>query len=123
LFDLELTHVKGYEAARFATKTDVLLPEKLRSCGIGSYAFSELIKWGAAKGPSYPVRKLRLSIVDARTDEDRDRRNNFYRKLGFTLHFDNDIDQREGYCDASALSLLKPYTIRKKSLFPASVKQ
>lgn len=106
-FNLKLINVKGSEKAKFATKTDIYLPEGLRGFGIGTYIMSNLIQWGANKKPDYPVERLRLSHFDAKIDEDRDLRNSFYEKLGFYLEFDNE-ERREGIATTENLSQLTP---------------
>lgn len=102
-FDLVINHID--KKATFF-HWDIILPEDVRNCGVGRYAMSKLIAWGKKRAPEYKVGRLKLSNVDAGTDEQRDLRNSFYEKLGFRLHFPNDETKRDGYCDAPSLSAL-----------------
>jgi hypothetical protein len=104
-FDLELNHTN--KTAEFATRRNVMLPEALRGCGVGSYAFSRLIEWGQSLQPTYRVEKLKLAQVDAQTNETRDQRNGFYEKHGFEFSF-SDPDHRTGSCFAESLAHLQP---------------
>ncbi len=110
-FDLVINH-RNKKATFF--HWDIILPEEVRNCGVGRYAMSKLIAWGQKRIPEYKVGRLKLSSVDAGADEARDLRNAFYEKLGFDLHFPNDDARRDGYCDASSLSLLKATYNEKK---------
>ena len=119
-FDLVINH-KDKKATFF--HWDIILPEDVRNCGVGRYAMSKLIDWGNKRVPEYIVGKLKLSSVDAGTDEQRDLRNSFYEKLGFKLHFPNDETKRDGYCDAPSLSDLNASYNEKKIIVkePADV--
>lgn len=114
-FDLSLDHLR--QGARFATKRDVLLPGDLRSSGLGTYAFSKLIEWGQKHAPDYIFQKLSLSDVDAKTDEDKERRNDFYSKLQFELDFSQDpIERKTGSCKAAPLSTLKASQVNSSKI-------
>jgi hypothetical protein len=104
-FDLEIRHPT--QDARFATRRDVLLPDYLYSCGLGSYVFNKLISWGQPIAPTFVFQRLFLSSVDANTDEAKQRRNGFYRAHGFQLDFSQDRTEQEGYCLSAPLSSLK----------------
>ncbi|MFH1987423.1 MAG: hypothetical protein ABIK25_07340 [Pseudomonadota bacterium] len=114
-FDLSLDHL--LKSARFATKRDVLLPDDFRSSGLGTYAFSKLIEWGQKYAPDYIFQKLSLSDVDAKTDEDKKRRNDFYSNLQFKLDFSQDlIQQKTGSCKAAPLSTLKARQVNSNKI-------
>ena len=114
-FDLSLDHLR--QGARFATKRDVLLPDDLKSSGLGTYAFSKLIEWGQKHAPDYIFQKLSLSDVDAKTDEDKKRRNDFYSKLQFELDFSQDPEEEKtGSCKAAPLSTLKARQVNSSKI-------
>ena len=93
--------------ATFATIEDVILPLELRGYGVARYAWSLMIVFGQRHAPEASVDQLRLSRVDAVEDSDRDRRNRFYSRLGFSLSF-YDCENRDGYCNVESLARLNP---------------
>lgn len=103
-FDLTLSPMN--KNAEFATRYDVLLPDYLRSAGIGSYVFSKLISWGQQLEPSYVFKPLSLSAVDAEDDVAKERRNGFYRAHNFQLDFTHDPSERTGRCLSKPLVTL-----------------
>ncbi len=105
-FDLEINHDLK-EASFF--HWDIILPDELKNCGIGSYMVAKLIEWGKEVAPGYKVKDIKLSVVDAQTVEERDLRNAFYEKQGFELDFKNDSNKRGGYARASHVGALTPY--------------
>jgi len=113
-FDLCLDH--HLKSAQFATKRDVLFPDDFRSCGLGAYVFSKLIEWGQKHAPGYPFQKLSLSAVDAETEEDKKRRNDFYKSFGFELDFSNDPEEKNGSCKSKLLSSLSVKKINKSKI-------
>lgn len=113
VFDLRLVHA-GYNEARFAGAADIVIPRELQGRGIGSYVMSALIEWGTIRRPYYCVMPLPLGINDARTNEDRDSRNGFYRRLNFDMDFRGDPEERRGCCCAETLAQLRPYWNPKK---------
>ncbi|GLZ22148.1 hypothetical protein Bpla01_56770 [Burkholderia plantarii] len=62
---------------------------EFRGIGLGSYFMSFIIKW-AKHLPDVPVLPILLSAEDAKTDEAKERRNRFWRNLGFVLDLDNE---------------------------------
>lgn len=113
-FDLKLDHESG--VATFAKKRDVLLPENLQSSGLGAYVFSKLIQWGQHIAPEYPVTKLKLSRVDAETEESKTKRNEFYRSLKFELDFTHDPEEQSGSCTAKNLRSLAARGVNDKKV-------
>lgn len=62
----------------------------LRGIGIGSLLMLPLVRWIKSRPEAVPVANIDLAGEDATTPEERDRRNRFYEKLGFTFHYSND---------------------------------
>jgi len=69
---------------------------KLRGMGIGSFMMSILIGLVQSSLPQVEVAMIYLASEDAKTDEERDRRNGFWRKLGYTFTY-YDSEERSGY--------------------------
>jgi hypothetical protein len=113
-FDLSLDH--HLKSARFATKRDVLFPDDFRSCGLGTYVFSKLIEWGQKHATEYHFQKLSLSSVDAETEEDKKRRNDFYESFGFELDFSDDPEKKCGSCKSKLLSSLNVKKINQSKI-------
>lgn len=61
----------------------------LRGLGLGSLFMYYLITWIQTQ-PNVPVDPILLSIEDARTPAERDRRNRFYERLGFRFAYQGD---------------------------------
>ncbi|MGF6180068.1 GNAT superfamily N-acetyltransferase [Massilia sp. UYP32] len=60
--------------------------ESLRGLGIGSLLMIPLIRWIKSR-PSVPVDNILLKGQDAATLAERNRRNRFYERLGFTFEY------------------------------------
>lgn len=74
--------------------TRIKVPE-LRGMGIGSFLMGLLIEVVQSKLPSLEVETIYLSIDDAREDDQRDHRNRFWEKLGYTFTY-QDPERRSG---------------------------
>lgn len=68
--------------------------ESLRGIGIGSLLMLPLVRWAKTRPRNVPVVPINLAGPDAKTGDERDRRNRFYEKLGF--RFDYKDDQAHG---------------------------
>jgi GNAT superfamily N-acetyltransferase len=66
-------------------RIDIQVAE-LRGLGLGSLFMSFVVDWIKTK-PDVPVAAIDLSIDDARTCTERDRRNRFYERLGFRFQY------------------------------------
>ncbi|WP_095101750.1 hypothetical protein [Pseudomonas sp. Irchel 3A5] len=60
---------------------------ELRGIGLGSFFMALIVNW-AKSLPELPVAPIYLSIDDAKTSEDKNSRNQFWKKLGFELILD-----------------------------------
>jgi GNAT superfamily N-acetyltransferase len=69
-------------------RIEISVPE-LRGLGLGSLFMSCLFAY-IHKQPNLPVVPINLSADDAATLEERDRRNRFYERLGFTFDYQDD---------------------------------
>lgn len=69
-------------------RIDIEVPE-LRGLGLGSLFMWLLITW-IQQHPNLPVVSISLSEEDARSSLERDRRNRFYERLGFTFDYQDD---------------------------------
>lgn len=65
---------------------------ELQGIGLGSFLMALIIRW-AKTLPELPVATICLSADDAKTNDEKNRRNRFWRKLGFELI----LDQTESY--------------------------
>ena len=117
-FDLAILH--STQEAKFATRRDVLLPEYLHSCGLGSYIFNRLISWGQKIAPTFVFRPLSLAWVDAQTEQAKARRNGFYRAHNFKLNFDQDPAEENGRCDPAPLASLVTRPINSAKILSVS---
>lgn len=86
------------------TRIDV--PE-LRGIGVGSFLMGLLIEAVQSKLPSLEVETIYLSIDDAWKDHERDRRNHFWEKLGYTFTY-QDSEKRSGYSNRMLSDKLIP---------------
>ena len=80
--------------------------ESLRGLGIGSLLMIPLVRW-IKNRPSVPVDKILLKGQDAATPAERDRRNGFYKKLGFTFEFYDNESWGQSHAMQSS-SLIEP---------------
>jgi hypothetical protein len=71
-------------------RIDIQIPA-LRGLGLGSIFMYWLIGW-IKERPNVPVVPIDLCIEDARTPEERDRRNRFYERLGLKFAFEGEHD-------------------------------
>lgn len=69
-------------------RIDIDVPE-LRGLGLGPLFMSLLIPW-IQRHPNLIVVPITLSVDDARSQIERDRRNRFYERLGFTFDYEGD---------------------------------
>lgn len=60
---------------------------ELRGIGIGSLLMLPLVRWAKERPDDVPVVPINLAGPDAKTNGERDRRNQFYEKLGFTFDY------------------------------------
>ena len=67
-----------------------LAGDSLRGIGIGSLLMLPLVRWIKSRPEAVPVANIYLAGEDAITPEERDRRNRFYEKLGFTFSYSDD---------------------------------
>jgi|GEM_PF-6231254 len=68
--------------------------EELRGIGLGSLLMLPLVRWAKSLQGDVPVTSVMLQASDADTVEKRDRRNRFYKKLGFDFNYK---DQNKTY--------------------------
>lgn len=73
------------QSATFGPRGNILMTE--RGCGLGTALMSAVVDWLIQHYPDAQVKRGTLSEVDA-TDDNRERRNRFYRKHGFDLVLD-----------------------------------
>lgn len=64
--------------------------EELRGIGLGSLLMLPLVRWAKQRPGNVPVVPISLAEPDAKTDDERDRRNGFYEKLGFEFDYKDD---------------------------------
>lgn len=74
------------QSATFGPRGNILMTE--RGCGLGTVLMSAVVDWLMKHYPDVEVKRGSLSEVDA-TDENRERRNRFYRKHGFDVILDD----------------------------------
>lgn len=91
--------------AVFGPRDSIAIRQNFQSFGIGSYMFSQLIKWGAPNFPNLNVRRGSLSASDAERDDgkNKERRNSFYENFGFTLEPPNPDDGKFGVVNLGSL--------------------
>ncbi|SOE92637.1 hypothetical protein SAMN05414139_05386 [Burkholderia sp. D7] len=75
------------------SRLEIRIPE-LRGIGLGSFFMSFIIDT-VHQVDNVPVDTILLSADDARTHQDRDRRNHFYEKLGFSFDYEDDWTWRQ----------------------------
>lgn len=103
-FQLCIDH--NEKIVRFGPSGNLMIrAEDLRGLGIGTFLWHLLIKWAKSKVPDYDVYRIEISSVDA-TEDNRERRNHFFQKHGFTPQFD-DPDGRSGYYYCKKVSDLR----------------
>lgn len=90
---------------------DIFMPASIQGFGIGSFIMNLIIK--AISLPKISkeiaaVKKLTLSAQDALDNDNKKRRNQFYRNFGFTLQF-NDDEERSGYAYVDSIKELKQH--------------
>lgn len=61
--------------------------QELRGMGLGSLLMLPLIRWAKNRPGDAPVVPINLKGQDAKTEGERDRRNMFYKKLGFEFNY------------------------------------
>lgn len=98
------------KSVKFGPKGHIIVTNNGR--GVGSALMSSVIGWLQSKRlDDYQVRNGDLAIVDARTQEDQERRNRFYMRHGFRLS-DKDgadgVDVKEGSFGAKSVACLIP---------------
>lgn len=93
--------------------TKIAVPE-LRGMGIGSLMMSLLIEIVQSKLPPLEVETIYLSGEDAKTDEERNRRNGFWKKLGYTFTY-FDPEERSGQSKKMMSDHLIPAAQRLRS--------
>lgn len=79
----------------------------LRSRGLGSYLFSQIVDWAHKYYPQLKPEDLDLAANDAQTNEDRIRRNSFYKRHGYKLILDS--EGIEGIATVNTALDLKSY--------------
>lgn len=72
--------------------------EQLKGLHIGSLMFSRIVAWAQQFPSDWCVVPIRLSVIDARTPEAKERRNQFYRHFGIDFDFRtvDGIEEAEG---------------------------
>lgn len=89
---------------------DIFMPTPIQGLGIGSIAMNFIIN--AISLSNIPkeirVKKLKLSAHDAFDNENKKRRNQFYRNFGFTLQFSDDTE-RSGFAYVNSICELKQH--------------
>ena len=68
----------------------------LKSLGIGSFMLNRVIRWAKEFPAHYRLKGLNLTLDDARTPEERDRRNKLYRRFGIRLVFADPLSEAQG---------------------------
>ncbi|GAA6135179.1 hypothetical protein NBRC116188_19690 [Oceaniserpentilla sp. 4NH20-0058] len=77
------------------TGGDVMIQDSsLRGHRIGTYIMNEIVSW-SKKWPDTLVKSIRVSPVDAKTDETRYRRNRFYEQFGIPFQYTS-VEKRQG---------------------------
>jgi len=64
--------------------------EPLRGIGMGSLLMLPLVRWAKERPHNVPVVPINLQGQDAKTEAERERRNQFYEKLGFVFDYEDE---------------------------------
>ena len=122
LFDITVCHEN--QTLQFGPVGHLgLIPSDYRRCGIGQYCLSNLINGVKLHYSEYGVNDGKLADVDAKDEESKLNRNNFYKKLGFKLSLSEDGEYGSFSCNhlnelstswnKRKVRLLSPYVISK----------
>lgn len=93
-------------------ESSIEVPDSFKGRGLGSAIFSEFIKWAKQEHPGSKVKSLWLSENHAETEEEKNRRNGFYRNFGFELKLDD--EGKSGTAEIENVDLLHEYYNPKK---------
>ena len=108
-FDVKITHHLNYDTARMATIHDVWLPPVLRKSGLGGYLINQLILWGQKHYKEVKIAPLTLSLEDARSDDEKNSRNTYYKNVGFNFDFVEGTDEKCGKTQTCTFAQLKTH--------------
>jgi GNAT superfamily N-acetyltransferase len=112
---------RSRDKAKLAPRHDVMLYP--RGVGLGRVLMSMLIRRAKERFPDRAIARATVGPQDARTNEERDRRNDFYEGHGFKCDFSGDPERRVGHVyveriddlferiNASKVTLLSPATL------------
>lgn len=81
--------------------------------GLGRYLLATVTAWAKERYPNCEVAKGDLSPVDARREDNKDRRDAFYRNAGFNIQYDSP-DEESGYFWSEKIDQLSSEWNREK---------
>lgn len=104
---VSVTYYQKQDRVRFGPRSSIEMEWDTRGLGVGAFLLAQCIEWARMHYSAASVHDGKLADWCVDTDDERDRRNQFYRTAGFDLCFANDESQRCGRFTAKSVAQLR----------------